>query len=192
MPTSPWGVEWEPSDRQTPGADFDNAKAYFKMPGVSEWVEHFDRSPETVQRFLLDIFQTVRSEEARGRGTPISGRRRRYLNYGDATYEEVMDQAYPQYSMDPFPIAVRTLQGSMSFLAFATRAGVPRRTLDHMITGKIKLNPHWLERLALTSGVTPAFFREYREMAILVAMSELLETNPNMSVRWIRAMRVRA
>ena len=189
MPRSPWGVEWEPSSRDSPGADFDNARAYFKDPSISEWVEHFNSSPETVQRILLDIFQTVRSEEAKAKGKPISGRRRRYLNYGDATYDDVMDLALPRYCMEPFPDAVRQLQGSMSFLGFATRAGIPRRTLDHMITGKVRLQAYWLEKIATTSGVSPAYFREYREMAILVAMAELMETNPNMSVRWIKAMR---
>lgn len=192
MPTSPWGVEWEPSDSESARADFDNAKRYFKDPSISDWVEHFDRSPETVQRIMLDIFQAVRSEEAKHNGKPISGRRRRYLAKGEATYDEVMNLALPQYCMEPFPEALRQLQGSMSFLAFANKVGIPRRTLDHMLTGKVKLQAYALERIARVSGVTPAFFREYREMAILVTIADLMEAHPNMSVRWVRAMRGRS
>lgn len=182
-----YGVFWEPSSSEARGPDWENALLYFKNRDIGEWTAHFGRDPDVLLKLLGNIFKAVSAEEAKRLGQP---RPRRQAPEG-GILNAVQPMIQPRYSQESFPEALEELRDGRPepYLAFCTRIGIPRRTLDHMRSGRNPLSMYWMDRIARDYGVGPEFFREYREMVILMAVHRFVQDHPAFSIGFVRKVR---
>lgn len=150
-----------------------------------EWVGLFEQQPHVITDLLGDIFREVRAERARAAGRPQIGRRPRVI---DGSMDELWAMITPRYSTEPFPTALAEVQGTLSRTRLAALAKLPRRTIEHMLEGKVPLEMYRLERIAGAVDVSPAYFREWREGYVLATIAELLAVKPALGVQFARGL----
>lgn len=170
-----------PAARTGQGADFDNARSQFPSVkhGVDEWVRYFDDRPEVMLQILGDIYRETKAEEAREAGNAPTGRRPKSIN---GNLDELHRMVTPQYSVDPFEVAVKELIGRRSLRAFAAKVPMNHHTLTRMMRGEMKLEMWRLEQIAEAAKVQPGYFREYREMQLLEVIGRYFALRPNVSI----------
>lgn len=182
---SPYGTKWAGSTRpRGRGADFDNARAYFSDPGISGWMEKMRSEPSTFTQLLSDIFRETKAEQERAAGRAKIGRRPKVI---EGALSDLWDMITPRYSVDPFPAALTALIGSISPAEFAHRTTISPDTFRAMMTGQ-KLDMWRIEVVARAFQVSPAYFREWRHDYVLTVVGELLDIQPNLSVRYAKAL----
>jgi hypothetical protein len=162
-------------------ADFDNARRQFPVRDVDEWVDLFDRAPHVLHQLLGDIYRETKAEAQREAGKARIGRRPKAI---DGNLDELHAMITPQYSMDPFAVAVQPLiKKCPSLRAFAAKVPMNHHTLTRMMRGDVALERWRLEAIAKAGKVQPGYFKEYREQLIVEAITALLTARPNVSVR---------
>lgn len=184
-----YGVFWEPSTSTARGPDWENANNYFKERDVSDWLRHFDSHPEIFLKILANIIQASAVQEARRVGEKPPRR----VRPKEGILPTALPLIMPRYSMDPFPEALAELRSGRteSTIRFCKRVGIPRRTLDHMLSRKMPLSMYWMKRIADDFDVAPEFFKEYREMMILVAVHRYLDRQPAAGIWFVRTAKGR-
>ena len=193
-PASPRGTAWQASVRPSgSGADWDNAVRWFATWNEVDWAEYFDRNPDVQMRILGDIYREVKKVEAKRRGERAVVSRRRAVGraQGDlnGSLDELHDMLTPRLSMDPFPQAILPLiEESRGVRALARRSRMSHSTILRMMNGDMPLEMYRLVALAQGAGVAPAYFKEWREAHVLTAMAAMLASNPNLSVKFSRAL----
>ena len=140
-------------------------------------------------RLLGDVFSAVKDEEERRNGTRRAGRRPPRF----ASLDVVLATVFPeQYSMDPFPEAMRKLLGVRSQRAFAHTAGFHQATISKLMKADYKPDMPILERIAEAAKVSPGYFSEYRALYLGELVRLVLMERPQMSGAVLRdAMRLR-
>lgn len=170
-----------PATEKGKGAAFENARSQFQSVkhGQEEWIAFFDRRPEVMLQILGDIYRETKAEEARESGKAPTGRRPKSIN---GNLDELYRMVTPQYSVEPFDVAVKELIGTRSLRAFAAKVPMNHHTLTRMMRGDIRLEMWRLEQIADAGKVNPHFFREYREMQLLEVIGRYFQQRPNVSI----------
>lgn len=176
------------SVRPETGADWDNATRQFPSvkAGEDEWVSFFDARPDVMWQILGDIYRETKAQELKEAGKAPTGRRPKSIN---GNLDELAKMITPQYSVEPFAVAVEELKGARSLRAFAARVPMNHHTLTRMMRGELKLETWRLEAIAAAAKVRPEFFREYREAKMLEAVSHYLASRPNASIAITKRIR---
>lgn len=170
-----------PAPRTGVGAAFDNARSQFPSVkhGVEEWVRFFDDRPEVMLAILGDIYRETKAEELRESGKAPTGRRPKAIN---GNLDELHRMITPQYSVEPFGVAVKELIGQRSLRAFSAKVPMNHHTLTRMMRGEVRIEMWRLEQIAQAGRVQATFFREYREMQLLEVIGRYLQKRPNASI----------
>jgi transcriptional regulator with XRE-family HTH domain len=171
---------------ETANANTPRARALFKEPSESDWVDLFDRNPSVLHAILGDIFRVVKSDEAKQRGEGRDGRRTKVIN---GSLRELEAMITPRYSQEPFGEAVKDLIGSRSLRQFAAKVPMDHRELSRLMRGQSKLSVYYLERIAAAGKVHPAFFTEWREQFVISAVQRAFRSRPNMSITAVKQLR---
>ncbi len=178
------GTKYRPSTRpRGRGADFDNARQYFADPGINGWLEKMRTDPSVFTHLLSDLVRETRAEKERLAGQAKIGRRPRVI---DGSLSELWDMITPRYATVPFPEALRAL-GDISPAEFAHKTTLSPDTYRKMMRGEA-LDMWRIEVVARGLGVSPAYFREWRTDYVLTVVSELLDQQPNLTIRYAKFM----
>lgn len=171
----------------TPGeANFDRAKSMFAQPDDNQLVEFFDRRPDVMHALLGDIYIVNHYDEKKQRGEGRDGRR---TMPRDANLDELWEITTPRYSMQPFGLAVKELIGERSLRQFASKVPMDHRELSRMMRGQSQVTVFYMERIAVTAKVSPAFFLEYRVMFVTEIMESVFRSKPNLSIGVYRKLK---
>lgn len=166
------------------GADWDNARAYFRAPDVSAWMIRMRTDPDVFTRILSDIFRETRAEQARRARQARIGRRPKVI---DGALGELWDIMTPRYSNETFRFAVVGVTGGLSPAEVGARTGLGTAAYERMLAGQ-GLEMWRLETIARAFNLSPAYFLEWRQGYILTVIAELLCLQPGLSIRWTRAL----
>jgi len=161
-----------------------------------DWEEFFDENPDIQMRILGDIYREVKKVEAKRAGTVVvvSRRRRvgttqRSLASDVGTLEELEVMLTPRVSMDPFPLAMKPLiDENRGVRALARASKMSHSTILRMMAGQMPLEMFRLAQIAAGAGVAPAYFKEWREAYVLTVLARVLSAQPNLSVKFSRAL----
>lgn len=186
-PTSQQGTDWRPSVRPSgSGADWDNARQWFRTRSENEWVAFFADNPDVQAAILGDIYREVKAQNERLAGKPRIGRRPKVIN---GSLDELYGMITPRFAMEPFAASVRVLiDEARGLRALARKASMPHPTLLRMIRGTVPLEMWRLEAIARAGGVAPSYFKEWREGHVLTTIADLLESQPHLSVKLSKAL----
>lgn len=167
-------------------ANWDRAKSEYPSYKMDEdaWADFLTERPDVMANLLGDIYRATKAEERKQAGTYKGGRRPRHI---DGNLDDLHKMITPQYSMDPFPVAVKELIGARALRQFAALVPMDHRELSRMMRGG-KLHRYWLEQIAKAGQVSPAFFVEWRTMFVVEAMSAVFASQPNMSIRAVKIL----
>lgn len=149
--------------------------------GEEEWAQFFSTREGTraMGRIIGDIFREVRAQEDKERGLTKMGRRPRPTG----TLDEVWAVVFPQqYTMDPFPVALKRLMAGRSTRAFAPRIPCAQSTLVRLLNGQLTPDMQTLESIAAAAKVKPFYFVEYRAMYVAHHIREVLTSQPHLGI----------
>jgi len=140
---------------------------------VSEpWRDHFDDLPPSFHRLLADLM--VEAQAVPGR------RAARKVNPDGESMQDIVNVVYPRRSVKPFGEALKDAtkysQGAVAHLA-----GMNRGNLARMVAGQEPFTKDKIERIARAIRVDPAYFHEYRVLAIHEMIDAVL--SPEQSLR---------
>ena len=136
------------------------------------WREHFEDLPPAFHRLLLDLL--IEAQPDRGRR---AGRR---LSTESGSMQDILDVVYPRRSVKPFKDALADAT-PYSQAAVAQLAGMNRGNLARMIAGREPFTKDKIEAIARAIRVDPAYFHEYRVLAIHDILDRAL--TPEVSLR---------
>lgn len=168
-------------------SDWENAKALYPSVkhGVEEWVDFFDERPDVLHAILGDIYVVTKFDDAKREGKGRDGRR---VMPKDANLADLWDMITPKYSMDPFAIAFKELQGDRSLRAMSFKTGIDHRELSRMLLGKQILTLYVLDTIATKLRVNPSFFLEWRIMYVQQTLGEIMQAKPNLSIGVVKRL----
>lgn len=169
-------------------ADWENTRQFESIKqGEDAWVAFFDERPDVMHAILGDVYLAVKYDDRkRETGKRLDGRR---VMPPDANLAELQQMITPRYSMQPFPLAVAELKGERSLRQFAGRVPMDHRELSRMMSGKSKPSAYWLERIAASCRVTPAYFLEWRIEYVTRRLTGVFMARPNLSVGVVKRLR---
>jgi len=142
-----------------------------------EWASHFRDIPPTFYRLLAEILGEVAAEREREMGIERRGRRPA-LTVG--SIDDVVNVVYPRRSTLPFAEALRGAS-KQTCSTIAKLAGINPGNLFRMMHGTEPLTKAKIEVIARVVHVNPAYFHEYRVLAIHEAIDGLL--SPHRSIQ---------
>ncbi len=175
----------------TKSADWASARTLCPVEDYrsSQWREHYRANPDVLTTMLGDIYRVFKSEEAKRNGTsnPQGGRRKAHI---DGNLEELWQIITPRFSVAPFACALEEVRAGRSYGQIAARAGMDRRRLSGLRAGKetTVLSRADLEAVAHAVDVHPAFFVEWRLMAIQDLLAEVFTTSPHLSIMALKGL----
>lgn len=147
---------------------------------IDRWQEAIEGNPDVTWRILSDIVKIVQAEAVPGR----TGRRPAPDMMG---FDQLLDTIYPErFSSDPFPQALNTLMGSRRQVDFAPMMHVSQPQLSRLLTGKVKPDLRMMENAALASGVTAAYFVEWRAFKMAEIIADVYLRKPQMSIAAVK------
>jgi len=182
---SPQGTKWRASTApRGRGADWDNARVYFRAPDINDWMRRMRRDPDLFTQLLSDIYRETRAEQARRARKARIGRRPKVI---DGALNQLWDMVTPNYSNDRFPEAIGAVVGDLTPEQVAKRTGLSVNAYQHMLAGE-GLEMWRLEALARAFEFSPSYFLEWRQAYVLTVVQELLELQPGLATRYVRAL----
>ena len=157
---------------------------------AADWGGLFDERPDILHKLLRDLYAITKAQQDESRK---AGRRTKHIN---GTLDELWDMLSPRYSTDPFPIAVKEIMGGQSVRAFAPKVPMHYSTLTRLINGERKVviplapeaSMQVLEGIARAGHVHPAYFAEWRELLVLLAIQEVLQAKPTLTIQFASAL----
>jgi hypothetical protein len=157
---------------------------------AADWVAVFQERPDVLHKLLGDLYAITKAQQDE---TRKSGRRTKHIN---GTLDELWDMLTPRYSTEPFEIAIRDVMGTQSVRAFAMKIPMHHRSFRRYMMGERRIvNPlmpeasmEMLESIAKAGNVHPAFFAEWRELAVLAAIQQGLRAQPDLSIQMTYAL----
>lgn len=169
-------------------ADWENTQQFESLKASeTDWIDFFDRRPDVLHAILGDVYiATKYDERKRETGQRLDGRRVMPRN---ASLQELNQMITPRYSMQPFPLAVAELKGERSLRQFASRVPMDHRELSRMIRGVAEPSTYWMERIASSYSVAPAYFLEWRIQFVTARLVGIFTERPNLSVGVVKRLR---
>jgi transcriptional regulator with XRE-family HTH domain len=148
--------------------------------GIDQWHSAIEDNPDVTWRILSDIVKIVQAEAVPGR----TGRRPAPDMMG---FDQLLDTIYPErFSVEPFPTALGVLMGERTQMDFAPLMHVSQPQLSRLLTGKVKPDMRLMESAALASGVTAAYFVEWRAFKIAELISDVYLRKPQLSIAAVK------
>jgi hypothetical protein len=147
------------------------------LPSAADWRQHFTDVPPAFYRLLGELLQEVQAEREREQGVERRGRRPALAS---GSMQDVADLVYPRRSSLPFAEALRAATRQTPS-TIARLASMNPGTLHGLMNGSRQLNMAVLQDIARAIHVDPAYFHEYRVLAIHEAIDSLL--TPERSAR---------
>jgi hypothetical protein len=172
-------------------ADFEKAKAMFPSIGFgeSEWLAFFDTPAgfQAMGAILGDIYDVVKAEEDKAKGIRTMGRRpaRKGVSL-DEVYATVFP---PQYTNEPFPVALKTLMAGRSQRQFCMKIPCHQTTLSRMLSGTLEPDLIMMERVADAAKVPPSYFAEWRAHYIGRLITNVFLQRPHMSITAVKSLK---
>lgn len=155
--------------------------------GSAEWTAHYTDHPDILTQMLGDLYRVYKSEDEKKRGTanPAGGRRKSHIN---GNLDELWAMMTPRFAVTPFPEAFTVLRGKRSLRQFALYSGLDHRQLSRVTAHPKYLTRPMLEAIAKGGDVHPAYFREFRAMVVHDLLSEMLTSQPNLSITLMKGL----
>lgn len=148
--------------------------------GVEQIKAFLDAHPPVAHRMIEDIYYAVKAQEERDRGETRTGRRPRIP---PRSLAEMYSTIFPEpYSMDPFPEAMEKLLRGQSQRAFSKKVPCHQTTMSRMMAGKLEPDLTMLEQIAAAARVKPAYFMEWRALALAELVRYAMMERPQESV----------
>lgn len=173
-------------------ADLERARELYPScgMGMDEWMGFFGTAPglRAMGRIIYDVYDEVISREERENGKRRIGRR----PAREATsLAKVMDIVKPEeFTNDPLPVALRKLLRGRSQRQFARKVPISQAHLNRLLAGNfVTVDLSLLENLADAAEVPPWHFGEWRALYIGGLVTEVLATQPHLSVTALRGLR---
>ncbi len=166
------------------GADFGNARKWFRLPTQDDWVWRMKADPSVFSNILSDLFRETRAESERRAGQARIGRR---PNVIEGSLGELWEMITPRYATESFPVAVKALMADMPVDDFCALTTITRDRFTAMCRGE-GLEMFRLEAIARAFDVSPAYFMEWRSAYVLTLVEELLVAQPGLSIRYAKAL----
>ncbi len=159
-------------------ADWENAKEQYPSHknGTEHWESFFDVRPDVMWSIFGDIAKVYVATD------DISRRVGRRPGVHNMSLDDLELITSPRYSMDPISVSLPELIGNRSRRSFAARVPCHHSMLQRYIEGVREPDRQALEALARAGRVGPAYFREWRWLFILEAMSSTYDKHPNLSI----------
>lgn len=86
------------------------------------------------------------------------------------------------YSLDPMPVALEKLKGSLSIRGVAAKSGINFNIIFALLHGKQNPDLYTMEQLAAAFNKHPSYFVEYRTQYIVAALVQQINTWPESSI----------
>jgi len=132
---------------------------------------------------LGDIYVVTKYDDRkRETGQRLDGRRTMPRN---ANLADLWKMITPQFSVDPFPVAFKELQGDRSIRAMGIKTGISDRRLSELLRGDyshMQLDLYVLDKIAVGCRINPAFFLEWRVLYVQQVLGEIMTERPNLSI----------
>lgn len=149
-------------------------KQHFPRSAEVDWKQIFRDDPHVLGRILGDMFKADMAEPGRPGKRPS-------LDPAEAA-ERFRRVGGDDHTMEPFPKALKALQGTKSLRHFARTAGIPKSTLWKLLNGEKEADLETIETVAAHLKKNPSYFVEYRVGYITAVVSHFLEWAPEASV----------
>lgn len=144
-------------------------------------------NPEVMYRIFGDMYSIVKDEQAKAAGQRRVGRRP--MRVADSI-DEMLDTVLPeQYSVEPFPQALRALMGQQSQRTFSRKVPCHQTTLSRLLSGELTPDLETMDCIARSAGAHPSWFVEWRAQAVAAVIRSVLEGDPYLSIRMLREVR---
>ena len=142
------------------------------------WEQVLTAEPDALNRLLGDLWRAVHADRE------AEGRVRR------PSLDEVFALVLPEFSIEPFPQALRAKLGNRSVRWLASRIHLHHSHLNRWITGQRDIvNLHdpeaslrQIEDIAAALNVAPAYFAEWRRLWVLLLIDDAFVHHPNLSI----------
>lgn len=170
-------------------ADFNRAKELYPSVFMDDkaWLIALDANPDIMWTTFGDIYDVVKAEEDKERGIRSMGRRPARKG---VSLEMLFATVFPpNYSNEPFPVALKQLLAGRSQRQFAMKIPCNQSTLSRMLAGQMKPDLVMLERIAAAAKVNPSYFLEWRALYLGQLITSIFLQRPNLSTPVLRRFR---
>lgn len=156
------------------------AREHPLMPKTTDpdfWRAHLAQNPEVMYRLLADLHNAA--SQFRGENPDRV-----------PTVEELLNLVTPQYSNDPFPVALKTALGNRSARWLAKRLNMHFSYVYRLLNGEREIvdvndpahSMARIEAIARELRVHPSYFAEWRRLWIMSLLDSMFEVKPNLSI----------
>lgn len=145
-----------------------------------DWDRAFSDDVALMGRLIGDILKLEAAEP----GKPGPRSSIEYAEGIDALRRLIGDD----YSMHPFPEAIRLLRAGRSLRALSLKLDISKSQLVRLLDGVIQPTPDEMQRAAKAFGKHPSYFLEWRTMAVAEAIRRQLIELPEASVAAYRQL----
>jgi hypothetical protein len=139
---------------------------YRTIPGLKDF--DWQRAFREDTQLFADIYRGILGLE--GARTHTWGPRP-LPSVGDAQ-DRIRQWQGEDYTLLPFPAALRQLAGRMGEFKIAKLTGIHRSTIHRLLVGELQADPYTLVTVARAFNKQPGYFLEYRVMVIFNALWE--------------------
>lgn len=154
--------------------DLSAIKAQFPSIDDLDWSKLFHQDIELYARVWRDILKFDQAGQGRPGPRPALD--------PHAGWKRFMQLTEDDYSMLPFPEAMRLISNNATIREIVTATGIGRNTIHRLMSGKMEPDAFELEACALAYGRRPAYFLEYRISFILRMVYAHMRKFPESSV----------
>lgn len=150
--------------------------------GISDinWESALERDIELFGRIIRDILKLEQAVPGRPGPRPS-------LDVNAATRR--INQLFGNdFTILPFPEALRILTGGRSIRYVAARVGLPKDTIHRVCSGKIEPDGYLMKTVAEAFDKHPSYFLEWRMLYITQAVMRRLEWSPETTIDLFRTL----
>ncbi len=148
-------------------------KQYPSIDNV-DWFKAFTDDIDLFGRIIRDILK----QEA---ASPRHSGPRPALDY-DSAKQRLAQLMGRDYSLDPFPVALKTLGAGRSYRHIALKTGLNRNTIYRLLTGEMEPDGVTMEIIAKAFDKNPSYFIEYRMDGIMAALENHMMKAPELTI----------
>lgn len=145
------------------------------------WKKVFVEDPEILGSIVNDILKL---------NVPSRGRPGKRPSLQEDQAREMFSTLMGEnFTLEPFDIAFRRLVGDTSIRKVAASLGLDKMLIHRLLHGKQKPSLDHIEKVAAHYHKDPSYFVEWRSACILTYMHDLLEANPESTVKMFDRLR---
>lgn len=155
-------------------------KERFPSTAKIDWNKAFDDDLDLFARIIRDILKLDQAQPGRPGPRPS-------LDYTQATHRlrQFMGQ---DYSMLPFPEALKVLTGGLSIRKIAEKTGLERNVVHQLLRGQREPDVYDMTAIAHAYDKHPSYFEEYRVLVIISAILGKIEKVPEATINLYRKL----